>query len=244
MLNTKFWDDSYIVDLSPEEKLFYLYLLLNPLNSIAGIFEITIKRMQFDTGLTIEFLEKTIKKFEKDDKIIYKKNWMFLKNFIKNQSLNPKIKEGIRSIFKLVDGVIDGISVNYDNFCINFNNDIKQKSEIKKANINIVNINEKKSCEEIIKFWNKKNIKKCIKITPELINEFNKITKEMSMDQIKKSINIYGEVINNEKSWFKYRWNLFDFLSKKNGCRKWCDNDPINFINKQKKDDQYTTITV
>ena len=36
-VNTRFWDDSYVAELSPLEKLAFLYLLTNSLTTIAGV---------------------------------------------------------------------------------------------------------------------------------------------------------------------------------------------------------------
>ena len=54
MVNTKFWDDTYIVTLDPIEKLLYLYFLTNPLTNICGIYEIQLRRVAFDTGIDKE----------------------------------------------------------------------------------------------------------------------------------------------------------------------------------------------
>jgi len=40
-INTKFWDDPFIAELSIKEKLLYLYLITNPLTNAAGIYEIS-----------------------------------------------------------------------------------------------------------------------------------------------------------------------------------------------------------
>ena len=37
-IKTKFWDDSYIIELNPHEKLLFLYLITNPLTNIAGVY--------------------------------------------------------------------------------------------------------------------------------------------------------------------------------------------------------------
>ena len=96
IVNTKFWDDSYIIDLDPIEKLLFLYLLTNPLTNIAGIYEVQNRRIAFDTGIDKEMVEKILGRFERDGKIVRKGDWLFIKNFIKNQSLNPSVLSGIR----------------------------------------------------------------------------------------------------------------------------------------------------
>ena len=94
-VNTHFWDDSFIVNLDPIEKLLFLYFLTNPLASIAGAYEISIRRVAFDTGIDKDMILKILTRFETADKMIYKDGWILITNFIKNQALNPNIKKGI-----------------------------------------------------------------------------------------------------------------------------------------------------
>ena len=98
MINTKFWVDGYISNLDPIEKLLYLYLLTNPSTNIAGIYEVPIKSIAVDTGIDKEMVLKIFKRFEKDQKIKYKDGWVVIKNFIKHQKDNPKVKKGIELI--------------------------------------------------------------------------------------------------------------------------------------------------
>lgn len=95
-VNTKFWDDSFIVDLSPNEKLLFLYLLTNPLTNTLGVYEITLKRISFDTGLKVETILKALEGFGRLKKVFYfpDKNMVILPNFIKNQSMNSNMEKG------------------------------------------------------------------------------------------------------------------------------------------------------
>ena len=94
-LNTKFWDDNYIIEKDPIEKLIFLYLLTNTLTNIIGIYEISINRIAFDTGIDKDMVIKILERFEADDKAKYKNGWIALKNFTKHQKNNPKINKGI-----------------------------------------------------------------------------------------------------------------------------------------------------
>jgi hypothetical protein len=95
-INTKFWDDSYVIRLTPNEKLLYLYFLTNALTNISGVYEISLERVSFDTGLKDSLLKPILDKFKEDKKITYRDSWLVIHNFIKNQSLNPKIIAGIK----------------------------------------------------------------------------------------------------------------------------------------------------
>ena len=94
-INTKFWDDPYIIDLDPIEKLMYIYFITNPLTNICGIYEITIKRIGFDTGIDRDMVAKILARFEKDDKMYYRNGWIAVRNFIKNQRQSDKVGDNI-----------------------------------------------------------------------------------------------------------------------------------------------------
>jgi len=98
-VNTKFWDDSFIQELNPSEKLLFLYLLTNPLTNILGIYEISIRRISFDTGLNKEIISKGLERFEKVQKAFYIDEFVILPNFLKNQKLNANMKIGVSKIF-------------------------------------------------------------------------------------------------------------------------------------------------
>ena len=99
IINTKFWTDNFVLnELNPIDKLVYLYLITNPYTDICGIYELPIKIMAIETGIERENLEKVIlPRFEESGKILYRDGWVAVKNFIKHQTLNPKVKIGIES---------------------------------------------------------------------------------------------------------------------------------------------------
>ena len=99
-LDTKFWDDTYIVSLDPIEKLLFIYLLTNPLTNICGIYETSLRRIAFDTGVEQAMVLNILKRFEEDDKVKYQKGYIALKNFTKYQANNEKINKGIVSLLK------------------------------------------------------------------------------------------------------------------------------------------------
>lgn len=95
VVNTRFWDDAYVAELNPNEKLAFLYLLTNALTTIGGVYELSLKRAAFDIGLPIRDLRSTFEKLENDRKIVRKDDWIGIVNFVKHQSLNPKVRRGI-----------------------------------------------------------------------------------------------------------------------------------------------------
>lgn len=111
IINTHFWDDSYIIELDPIEKLLFLYLLTNPCTDIAGAYEISLRRMALDTGIERDMVEKILKRFAKAGKIIYKDGWILVVNWVKNQSSNPSVAAGVaRSVSNCPDWIKDRLS--------------------------------------------------------------------------------------------------------------------------------------
>ncbi|WP_409068428.1 DnaD domain protein [Clostridium sp. FAM 1755] len=70
-LYTEFWNDSFVLELDPEEKYFYTYLLTNPNTSQCGIYELPKKIIEMQTGYKGETVDRLLKKFQEYKKIIY-----------------------------------------------------------------------------------------------------------------------------------------------------------------------------
>lgn len=84
-----------MAELTPEKKLFYIYLLTNDKTSTCGIYEITKRQMSFDTGYTVDTIDKLIEFLDNSGKVKYCKetqeicilNW---KRY--NDSKSPKVQ--------------------------------------------------------------------------------------------------------------------------------------------------------
>ena len=101
MIKDSFWTDSYIANLDPIEKMIFLYLLTNPLCNIAGVYEIQLRRIAFDTGIDKDMLEKIFQRFEKDGKLLRIDDWVLIINHAKHQSYkNPNVSKGIKRILE------------------------------------------------------------------------------------------------------------------------------------------------
>lgn len=135
-VDTKFWDDNYIIEKDPIEKLLFLYLLTNTLTNIIGIYEISTKRIAFDTGIDKEMVLKILERFEADNKIKYEDGWVIIKNFTKHQLNNPKINAGMEALFKKIpEYLIKWSNIDYDrlshlNLNTNTNTNTNSKEKI------------------------------------------------------------------------------------------------------------------
>jgi hypothetical protein len=114
IVNTRFWDDSYVIRLEPNEKLLFLYLLTNPLTNIAGVYELPQRRIVYDTGLDTSTVERALMKLERDGKAIVSGDWIAIVNFIRHQSLNPKVLQGIRlELQKAPKELVDRLPIDF-----------------------------------------------------------------------------------------------------------------------------------
>lgn len=99
-VNTHFWNDTYVENLDPIEKLLFLYFLTNPLTNLAGIYEIPIRRIAFDTGIDKDMVIKIINRFSKDNKVYYIKGYIILVNFMKNQKYSSTMLTNVQNTIK------------------------------------------------------------------------------------------------------------------------------------------------
>lgn len=98
-ISDDFWTDPYIEKLDLMEKGLFLYLLTNPLCNLAGIYEISLKRIAYETGLDVDMANIMLERFVRDDKLLRVDNWVIIINYAKHQVLNPNMEAGARRIF-------------------------------------------------------------------------------------------------------------------------------------------------
>ena len=179
-VNTHFWNDNYIIDLDPIEKLLFLYLLTNPMTDICGIYELPLKKISFETGVDKDMVFKIFDRFENDNKAKYDNGWIALKKFITHQKLNPNIEKGIWAGFQKAPGALVkwvlgkplkafeslDAALNYLNLNLNSNNnsnsnDKEKKVTFKKPTIDEINnflkeLNSSEDAERIYYFYESK----------------------------------------------------------------------------------------
>ena len=73
IVNTDLWVDPLVQkDFTPEDKLFWVYLITNPLTTQLGIYQITSKQMAFDLGFSEDTTKNLLLRFEEyHERIIY-----------------------------------------------------------------------------------------------------------------------------------------------------------------------------
>ena len=93
-IHVSFWDDPWVEDLEPLEKYLYLYLMTNARTTQCGIYEVTKRKMADETGLDKAVIDTFMKRFERDNKVIYDEDnhEIIMLNWIKhNAPKSPKI---------------------------------------------------------------------------------------------------------------------------------------------------------
>ena len=88
VIDTQFWNDDKVVDMfSPEDKLFFLYLMTNPHTTQLGIYKINKKIMAFELGYSVEAVAVLVERFETKYGLIWystQTQEIAIKNYLKH----------------------------------------------------------------------------------------------------------------------------------------------------------------
>jgi uncharacterized phage protein (TIGR02220 family) len=93
-LKVGFWTSPFVLDLLPEERYFYNFLLTNPATTQCGIYELSSHMMCTQFGYSLEQIEGLIQKFVSYKKIIYSpqtKEFLIINWMKHNRPDNPKV---------------------------------------------------------------------------------------------------------------------------------------------------------
>jgi len=64
VVDTSFWSDEKVLDFSPEDKYFMLYLLTNQHTTQLGVYHLAIKKASFDLGYTQDSVRVLLERFQ------------------------------------------------------------------------------------------------------------------------------------------------------------------------------------
>ena len=93
IVDTAFWFDEKIMELSPEDKYFMIYILTNPHSSQLGIYKLVPKTASFELGWSVDSVLNLLDRFESKYQII-KYNHITKEIAIKNYLVYSIIKGG------------------------------------------------------------------------------------------------------------------------------------------------------
>lgn len=100
VIKDELWDDEWFYELDPVEKLVWVFLLTNPRNNIAGVYQLSRRYGANATGLDTDVFVSVLTRFSEADKIKLSDEWIVLCNFHKHQSKNPKVEAGVVRILE------------------------------------------------------------------------------------------------------------------------------------------------
>jgi hypothetical protein len=85
IIQTKFWEDSFVSNLTVPQKLLFLFLITNQNVGLTGCYEMTPQRMSFDTGIPFDNIRSCLDTLQKGKKIIYENGYVLIINHSKYQ---------------------------------------------------------------------------------------------------------------------------------------------------------------
>ena len=105
MVNTRFWSDIFVQSLNPLEKYLFLYFLTNEHTNIAGVYELSMKTVSFETGIPLKQIDALTPSLK--GKIHFIDGWVYIKNFQNHQKTSSKqVMKGIDAeLNKVPEGI-------------------------------------------------------------------------------------------------------------------------------------------
>jgi hypothetical protein len=88
--DTGYWNDPDIMKLPMKAKLLYIYLWTNRHCNQAGLYEIALETIHFETKLDVEEIEDLLQLLKEKVAWLPAQNLMWVKNFLHRQSQSPK----------------------------------------------------------------------------------------------------------------------------------------------------------
>lgn len=113
-LSTAFWSDPFIEDLTPQQKLLFVYLVTNDKTNMLGIYESTIRKMSFETSINKSDIEKALKEFQDKGKVKYIDNYVVLVNYMKHQNYNTNMKKSAIDVYNNLPNSLKDNSLSID----------------------------------------------------------------------------------------------------------------------------------
>ncbi|WP_242214148.1 DnaD domain-containing protein [Bacillus cereus group sp. BfR-BA-01383] len=104
-VRVNFWQDEFILDLTPEERYFYIYLLTGTKTKQCGIYILPKRLAELETGYSRETVEKLLNRFVEYGKILYdtETKELYITNWLRyNPILNTNVEKCVLRELKAV----------------------------------------------------------------------------------------------------------------------------------------------
>lgn len=98
-VDTEIWDDPWFSELSPTDKLVFLYFLTNRRSTPCGVFEITLRAVAFETGLGLADIHQALEHLHPKVCWFEAEQTIWVRNFFRrqNKNANEKMITGARN---------------------------------------------------------------------------------------------------------------------------------------------------
>jgi len=201
-VQVSYWQDAFVLNLTPEEKFFYIYLLTNSKTTQCGCYELPLKLAALETGYDVETIKKLIKRFEEYGKIKYSENTqeILILNWSKyNKSSSPDVQKCIEKEIKNIKNerfklLLTGCGDAPKTATPDSGEKEKENNNKKKNNINAQNA-------QFSVFWskypNKKGKTRAIKIFPTVI-------KKIGFEKLMNAVDNYCQEIEKKQTDLRY----------------------------------------
>lgn len=85
-IQTRFWDDEKVVEFSSYAKYLYIYLLTCQYINVSGVFQLSAKKIQFETALTEKQYADAQEELSRVRKVLFHDGWVYVLNAEKNNN--------------------------------------------------------------------------------------------------------------------------------------------------------------
>lgn len=96
IIHTRFWEDEKVAGLSLAAKLLFLYLFTNSRINMVGIYELTDRIIEFETGLDNEMLLKAKEELQDSQRVMFNNDWIFVVNAVKYSNYSGPLNDKAR----------------------------------------------------------------------------------------------------------------------------------------------------
>ena len=240
-IHIEFWQDGFVLDLTPEEKYFYLYLMTNSKTTQCGIYELPKRIIETETGYNRETVDKLLQRFIDYGKIIYHEptkdimilNWIKF-NWINSPKVISLIKKELSNVknpshIKAFKEKCIEYGYGIDTVCIDLGEERELRKRTKKEKENI----EHDPIRDLFDHYLSHNIINHKKLNSEMKKNAKKALKEYEIEDIKQAIDNYAAVYKSDEHFFDTKYTFSNVLRIKDIDQFLSEAEPLEKFKKR-----------
>lgn len=113
-IDTGTWDDPWFAEINPDAKLLFLYMLTNRRSTAAGVFEITLRAMSFETGMDTKRVTAALESISTRVRWWPEHQTIWVRNFLRHQAPSPNLfKSAWNEMLPQPEKIRDEVGVTY-----------------------------------------------------------------------------------------------------------------------------------